>query len=117
MKNDIEESKRKLQFQINDSEMFMNMNCNKSECNSSLWIKHWENDIKYNKLLLLRLTIIDSLTKEVDQKIGAKIKQCLFDSMETLQELVDANELDENLYLESVNDLQRLFKANEKIYE
>jgi len=105
--NKIEEFKRKVQFQIDDSE-------NMIKCiSSALWTKHWKHDIKYNKLLLLRLTIHETITDEVDNMIGAKIKQCLFDSIETLQELVDVGDLDENLYLESVNELKKKFDWNE----
>lgn len=108
---DIEKQKKHLQHLIEDSLS------NIKYQTSSLWTKHWENDIKYNKLVLLRLNIIDTITYEVNKKIAAKIKQCLFDSMETLEEMVDAGELDENLYLESVNDLKRLFNENEKNFD
>ena len=107
-----------LESQIRESEYLLEMNKKPSvnKYNSRLWIKYFENDIKINKLTLLRGSIYDTITKKLDDMIRAKKKQCLFDRMEILQELVDADEMNEHLYLELSNDLKEMFMRNEKGY-
>lgn len=114
----IDKLKIEFECQIRESEYLLEMNKKPSvnNYNSRLWIKYWENDIKINKLTLLRVNLYDTITEEVDDMIRAKKKLCLFDRMEILQELVDCDEMNENVYLESSTDLKKHFERNEKGY-
>jgi len=109
----IARTKIELEYEIRDSENVLD----KIKQNApDVWIKYWENDIKINKLTLLRGNIYDTITEKLDDMIRAKKKQCLFDRMEILQELVDSDEIDENEYLELSNDLKEMFMRNETGY-
>lgn len=114
----IARTKIELESQIRESEYFLEMNKKPSVngYNSRLWIKYWENDIKINKLTLLRGSIYDTITEKLDDMIRAKKKQCLFDRMEILQELVDSDEINEHVYLELSDDLKEMFMRNETGY-
>jgi len=80
-----------------------------------LYTKMYIIDIKHNKLLLFQLKkLFDrTFTIEIEALFLKKMRECMMAKMEVLSELVEVEEIDENFYLEEVNELKDAYEINE----
>lgn len=109
----VEEMKMNIESSIDVSKAMVEMNKKalgkNKNYNAKVWIKYYENELKFEKLILLGLTTWDTSTEELCRMIREKKKQCLFNKVEIAEEMVECGEINEGLYLEMANDSKRFF--------